>query len=185
MKKLLTIVSITLLTQSAFCAPAFCQQLTLEQMMRMTGSNEPHLSALGSQFDTRGLQSSNSRSFVAAGQYRYSGTAGNAGDYGNQTYRSYNQANQDYSQSDYQGETANQSPYSRGGLPETNTTMESLNGGFGKRFGKSEIPSGTFKYGFTNPPPNNYRNITRRRTDPYRSLPSVSTASVDIDIVDR
>ncbi len=187
MKKLLTIVSFATAAIAASCAPAYCQQLTLDQMIRMTGGNQAHLPSLQTQYDTRGLQVNvGGRSVAAVAQYGYaSGSAGDSGDFGHQSTGSYNLTNDGNTAGDYNGETARQSPYSRGGLPNANTAVQSLEGGFGSRFGRTSIPSGTFKYGFGNYKERPYRGVSGNRAMRGRSLPSVSTASIDINTVDR
>lgn len=187
MKKLLTIASFAIMAVAASCAPANSQQLTLDQMMRMTGGNQAHLSSLQTQYDTRGLQVTvGGRAVSAAGQYGYqSASAGDSGDFGNQSSGSYKVANDGNTVSDYYGESATQSPYSRGGLPQTNTAIQSLDGGFGNRFGRTQIPSRAFTYGFGNYKERPYRGVSGNKAVQKRRLPPVSTASVDIDIVDR
>lgn len=195
MKKLLTIVG--LITAATSCAPAYSQQLTLDQMVRMNGGYQPHLSTLQSKYDTRGMQVNvNARGASASASvsadygyrpaYNYApASEGNSGDYGNQTSNTYAQAQDGNTVSNYNYETANQSPWSRGGLPETNTAVTSLNGGFGDRFGKTQIPTGRFKYGFGDYKPRPYRGVSGNPFVRGRNLPPVSTASVNLNIVDR
>ena len=187
MKKLLTIYSFAIAAVAASCAPAYCQQLTLEQMMRMTGGNQAHLSSLQTQYDTRGLQVNVAgRGGYPNVQYGYApASAGDSGDFGNQPSGSYTLANDANTVSEYYGQTADQRTYSRGGLPETNTAVQSLDGGFGKRFGRTQIPSRSFTYGFGNYKEKPYRGVSGNRAVRGRNLPPVSTASVDINIVDR
>ncbi len=77
MKKLLTIVSLAT-AALANCAPVYSQQLTLDQMIRMTGGNQAHLPNLQTQYDTRGFQVNVSgRGVSPVAQYGYSsGSAG-------------------------------------------------------------------------------------------------------------
>ncbi len=188
MKKPLTIISFIIAAISASCAPAYCQQqLSFDQMTRMVGGNEPYLSSLSVQYDTRGVQVNVGRpGFSAVAQYGFApGTAGDSGDFGNDSSGSYNLANDDNTVSDYYGTTANQMPYSAGGLPQTTTAVQSLEGGYGNRFGKTSIPSAKFKYGFSNSPATPYRGVSGNRMMRGSNLPPVSTASLDLDIVDK
>lgn len=186
MKKPLSILfAIVAVTSNS--APAHSQQLTLDQMTRMAGGNQSYLPALQAQYDTRGFQVSarNSNSAAVAGYGFVDGSSGDSGDFGNSSSGSYNLANDGDSVSNYYGQTANQRPYSGGGLPETTTAVQSLEGGFGKTFGRTSFPSGSFTYGFANNRQIPYRGVSGNRTVQGRNLPRVSTASVDIDIVDK
>ena len=170
--------------------PAFSQQLSIEQMIRMTGGNQAYLPALQAQYDTRGLQTIVRAPSSPAAVFGFAGaggeTSGDSGDFGNNTSGSYILANQNNGLSDYSGRTAKESPYSRGGLPDTNMAIQSTEGGFGQQFGYTEIPSGRHKYGFTkNPEPTSYRGVSGNMSSRGRMLPPVSTSSVDINIVDK
>lgn len=172
-------LSFTFITLAINCLPASCQQLTLDQIIRMTGGVQPHLPSLQARYDMNGFRIS---AGPTASSYE---SSGDAGDYGNQTSGSYQMADDINTVSDYGGDTANQSPYSGGGLPQTTTAVQSLEGGYGQRFGTTSFRSGSFTYGFANNPEIRYRGVSGNRAIQGRNLPRVSTASVDIDIVDN
>lgn len=179
MKKFhLVLHSFTFVTLAINCFPANCQQLTLDQIIRMTGGNQPHLPYLQARYDMNGFQISAGPTGSA---YESSGASG---DFGNQSSGSYKMAEDINSVSDYGGDTANQSPYSQGGLPQTTTALQSLEGGYGQTFGNTSFRSGRHTFGFSNNPEIAYRGVSGNRGMQGRNLPPVSTASVDIDIVD-
>lgn len=185
-------------TLSCSCGQA--QGLTMDEMLRMTGSSEPHLGALQNRFAT---QASGQQTYSGGQRPAFSGnrgsqsaydidsaygtraTSGAYGEFGNSTANRYNYAQQNVEQYDYQGETANQAPISRGGLPATTTAIQSQSGSFGGRFGSTQIASGRFSYGFSQGSRKVYRGVSGNRNLSGRALPPVSTGSVDINIVDR
>ncbi|MCC7526984.1 MAG: hypothetical protein IT342_00595, partial [Candidatus Melainabacteria bacterium] len=188
MQKSLTIL-VALFTATFSCAPAYSQQLSFDQMIRMTGGNQAYLPALQAQYNRRGLPVTVSTSSNPAVGFGFAGTggetAGDSGDYGNQSSDSYTMANDFNTVSNYGGDTANQSPYSREVLPQTNTALQSLEGGFGRQFGTTSFPSGSHYFGFANSPEIPYRGVSGTKAIRGRNLPRVSTASADIDIVDK
>ncbi|PZM82513.1 MAG: hypothetical protein DKT66_10970 [Candidatus Melainabacteria bacterium] len=185
-----------------FYASSAClaQGLTMDEMIRMTGSNSPHLHALQSSNSAQGFRNQGygqvPQSAYSANrgmQYAYDlnsassarASSGAYGESGNSTANGYYYAQQDSDQYDYQGTTSNQSPISRGGLPAATTAVQSLEGSFGKRFGTTEIKSANFTYGFSKGTKRAYRGVSGNRAMRGVALPPVSTASVDINTVDR
>jgi len=170
------------------CSAAFSQGLTMEDMLRMTGSNEPHLRALqahGPQQSGFAGNSANQNGYDIDAAYSSVSSAGASGQYGNSTANQYYYANQDREQYDYEGSTSNQQPISRGGLPETTTAIQSQSGSFGQRFGATQIRSGRFTYGFSPARRQVFMGVSGNRMTKGRLLPPVSTASVEINTVDR
>jgi hypothetical protein len=90
---------------------------------------------------------------------------------------------QDPSQHDYGGDTnGTQTPYSGGGLPETTTAIRA----FDNKYGMTRIPSGQFRYGFSNNGGAMLRSPTSFAQQGFGGfLPQTSTGSLDINTVDR
>lgn len=182
------------------CSAVQAQGLTMEEMLRMTGGSEPHLRALQNSYSTQvnSVQSYNQpvqnafagNAGIGSGYdidavYNERGSSGAYGEPGNSTSNQYYYAQQNRNQYDYEGSTRNQRPISRGGLPETTTAIQSQAGSFGKRFGATEISPGKFTYGFSPARKQYYTGVSGNRYMRGNPLPPVSTASVDIDIVDH
>lgn len=86
---------------------------------------------------------------------------------------------------DYSGDTdPTQTPVSGGGLPETHMRVESLNN---YDYGMTQIPSGQFRYGFSNTGRAMMISPTRLMNQGlggFQFLPQTSTGSLDINTVD-
>lgn len=81
-----------------------------------------------------------------------------------------------------------QTPMTRGGLPYARTAVDSLNGSFGMQFGYTQIPSGKFKYGFSQTGWAPYLGTTSSKSQPFsmgKFLPATGTSSLDINTVHR
>lgn len=172
------------------CSAVQAQGLTMEEMLRMTGANEPHLGALQNRASTQASSSysvnrGNQSAYDIDSAYNTRASSGASGQFGNRTANSYDRTQQNVQEYDYQGETASQRPVSRGGLPATTTAVQSQGGSFGSRFGATQIASGRFSYGFSQGSRRVLRGVSGNRNLRGASLPSVSTGSVDINIVDR
>jgi hypothetical protein len=114
-------------------------------------------------------------------QFNSSGTNGVMGR--SSRRESGNLAQQDNSFQDYMGDTdGKQTPMSRGGLPETTTAIQS----FDNIYGMTRIPSGQFRYGFSNQGGALLRSPTGFGNQGFGGfLPQTSTGSLDINTVDR
>lgn len=163
---------------SIFCSAAHAQGLSIDQMVQMTGTNEPHLQALQTKtsFQNQPLPQSG---------YDTSNLKSNYEQPALPVYRPQQpQVEEFYG---YENAMSRQRPNwnAQPRVPRTTTAVQSLEGSFGASFGRTQISSGRFSYGFSQGATIPYRGVSGNRRLRGRALPPVSTASVDIDTVDR